>query len=258
MPPDTKSLSRKALGTRHQPQASREAILRAAAAEFAAEGRAGARMQAIARAARVNKALLYYYFEDKDALYGAVLDQYLQPLFQQLTAVLDGPASPGDRILSYARVHFNAIAESPQYARLFQGEMMSAGRGMSAHLSRIVEDFSRPLSLRLVATLNEGIRCGAFRGIDPAQFIPSMLGTIVFYFAAAPVMHRLRGEDPLSSAAIAARRAAVLDQIAAALFADRETGLRLAVRISAPNRSTASSLLPSATRPHRIAARRRK
>ncbi|MGH9515612.1 MAG: helix-turn-helix domain-containing protein, partial [Terriglobales bacterium] len=51
------------LGTRGKPEESRAAILKAAVVEFAREGVAGARTDAIARAARVNKALLYYYFK---------------------------------------------------------------------------------------------------------------------------------------------------------------------------------------------------
>ena len=51
-------------------QGSRRAILQAAITEFSREGVAGARTDAIARAAKVNKALLYYYFEDKESLYG--------------------------------------------------------------------------------------------------------------------------------------------------------------------------------------------
>src|ERR1039458_628157 len=62
------------LGTRGRPKESRASILKAAVAEFAEHGIAGARTDAIARAAHVNKALLYYYFKDKDALYEAVLD----------------------------------------------------------------------------------------------------------------------------------------------------------------------------------------
>src|SRR5215472_16110984 len=145
------------LGSRGQPEATREAILQAASSEFAMEGLAGARMDAIAHAARVNKALLYYYFHDKDALYGAVLDQFFRPLFERLTQVLDRSASPGERILSYARMHFDTIAAAPHYARLFQGEMMSAGRDMSPYLSEIVERYARPLFLRLQATFAQGV-----------------------------------------------------------------------------------------------------
>ena len=63
------------MGSRGRPEESRAAILKAAVAEFSREGPAGARTDAIARAAKVNKALLYYYFKDKESLHGAVLDQ---------------------------------------------------------------------------------------------------------------------------------------------------------------------------------------
>lgn len=245
-------------GTRRQPDTSRESILKAASLEFANEGFSGARMDAIARSAGVNKALLYYYFHDKDALYGASLDEFFRPLFERLTRVLDGPASPGKRILGYARTHFDTIARTPHYARLFQSEMMSAGRSISPHLSRIVDDYSRPLSQRLHATLTQGIGRGEFRQVDVFQFIPSMVATIVFYFVTAPVLRQLRGIDPLSPEAIQARRVAVLDQIAAALFADREAGLRLAVQIAAEGESPEASPLPAAKPHHRVAARRRK
>ena len=66
-----------ARGSRRQPDLSRKAILQAALVEFAQEGLAGARVDAIAEAAGVNKALLYYYFHDKESLYGAVLDLFL-------------------------------------------------------------------------------------------------------------------------------------------------------------------------------------
>src|SRR5208337_5663180 len=88
-------------GTRRQPEASRDAILRAALAEFAQEGLAGARMDAIAAAAGVNKALLYYYFRDKESLYGALLDDLFRRLKERVVRALDAPGSAGERLLSY-------------------------------------------------------------------------------------------------------------------------------------------------------------
>ena len=254
----TKSLRSRRLGSRGQPEVTRDAILRAAGIEFSMEGLAGARMDAIASAARVNKALLYYYFHDKDALYGAVLDQFFRPLFARLTEVLDSPASPGERILGYARAHFDTIAEKPHYARLFQSELMSAGRDVSARLSEIVERYARPLLGRLQATLQQGVENGQFRQIDIMQFIPSMIATIVFYFVAAPMLRRLRGFEPFSPEAIRSRREAVLNFIAAALFADREAGLRLAADIAAQAELAETSLLPGVEPHHHVAARRAK
>jgi len=65
--------------------------------EFAQEGLAGARVDAIAEAAGVNKALLYYYFRDKESLYGAVLDRFFEPLLDRVMKVCDRPGTAGER-----------------------------------------------------------------------------------------------------------------------------------------------------------------
>src|ERR1700680_4552266 len=89
------------MGSRGQPEESRAAILRAAAQEFAEHGIAGARTDAIARAARVNKALLYYYFKDKETLYGAVLDNAFSGLKRTVFLVLDGDLPPRQQMMGY-------------------------------------------------------------------------------------------------------------------------------------------------------------
>src|SRR5437773_9948366 len=86
---------------------TRAAILDAATREFATEGMAGARIDAIARAARVNKALLYYYFRNKEALYGAVLDRVFAGLAERVRAALETDAPPRERVLAYAGAHFD-------------------------------------------------------------------------------------------------------------------------------------------------------
>src|ERR1700674_2845355 len=55
-------------------------ILAVAEKIFADQGRAGARMEEIARAAKVNKALLYYYFRSKEELHRFVLEALLSQL----------------------------------------------------------------------------------------------------------------------------------------------------------------------------------
>jgi hypothetical protein len=109
-----------------------------------------------------------------------------------------------------------------------------------------------------VATLTEGIDQREFRPVDVTEFIPTLVAAIVFYFVTAPVRLRLRGADPFSPEAIQARRAAVLDQIAAMLFADREAGLRLAVEFASNGGSAEISPSPVSQPRHHVAARKRK
>src|SRR2546425_12748921 len=108
------------LGTRGRPEESRAAILQAAVREFAQEGVAGARTDAIARAAGVNKALLYYYFKDKETLYGAVLDQVFGGLKESIGAALSSDLPPREKLLAYVGAHFDYIASHPLYPRITQ------------------------------------------------------------------------------------------------------------------------------------------
>src|SRR6202049_4270086 len=98
------------MGSRGQPEESLAAILQAAAKEFAEHGIAGARTDAIAREARVNKALLYYYFKDKETLYGAVLDDTFSGLKTRVFRVLDSNLPPREKMMAYAGVYFAFIA----------------------------------------------------------------------------------------------------------------------------------------------------
>jgi len=120
--------SKPRMGSRGRPAQSRAAILEAAVREFSREGVAGARTDAIARAARVNKALLYYYFKDKEALYNAVLDQVFGGLVTAIEEVLSRDLPPKEKILAYASTHFDYIANHPLYPRIVQAEMMSGSR----------------------------------------------------------------------------------------------------------------------------------
>ena len=219
-------------GSRRQPDASRKAILQAALAEFAQEGLAGARVDAIAEAAGVNKALLYYYFRDKDTLYAATLDGFFAPLHDRIMAVWEQPGTAGERFLWYVRQHFDAIAESPHYARIFMGELMSASRGGTTHLDRIAAKYMKPTGLRVIALIEEGIRRGEFRRIDPVQTLPSAIGAIVHYFLTAPLRERFLRDEDMPMPTVEERRAAVLDFIAAAVFADRNAGIKLAAKIA--------------------------
>jgi len=211
------------LGTRGQPEQTRAAILEAALKEFSAEGIAGARTDAIARAAGVNKALLYYYFHDKETLYGAALDHVFGGLADRLEKALKPELTPGEKILAYVQAHFDYIAENPVYPRMVQREMMRAGsptspQVSSPHIRHMAERYFKPTFMKLAEILQDGVQAGEFRPVNPAQYIPSMIAIIVFYFINTPVVRLIVPGDPLSPERVAERRAAVLDFISASLF----------------------------------------
>jgi len=205
------------LGTRGRPEESRAAILKAAVAEFADYGIAGARTDAIARAARVNKALLYYYFKDKDALYEAVLDHVFGGLRARVMPVLDSKLPPRQKMLEYVGTYFDYIAANPRFPRVVQAEWMRSGEG-SPRMQRVAREYFRPISEKVTEVLRLGVAAGEFQPMNPMDFLPSVVGVIIFYFSAAPLMKTLTKVDPLSQNRIRERRAFVLNFISAALF----------------------------------------
>src|SRR5271157_6583020 len=150
------------LGTRGRPEESRASILKAAVAEFAENGIAGARTDAIARAAQVNKALLYYYFKDKDALYEAVLDHVFSGLRERVMPVLESGLPPRQKMLEYLGAYFDYIAANPRFPRVVQGEWMRSGAG-GAPMQRVAKEYFRPIFEKLAGVLREGMEAGEFR-----------------------------------------------------------------------------------------------
>jgi AcrR family transcriptional regulator len=212
--------SKPRLGTRGHPEQSRAAILKAAVREFAREGVAAARTDAIARSAGVNKALLYYYFKDKEALYQAVLDEVFDGVRVAINNAVAQPLPPRERLAAYVGAHFDYIASHPLYPRIVHAEFLRAGRDPS-RLQRIAKQYFQPIFAKIAELLKEGEQSGEFRRVNPLHFIPSMVSVIVFYFTTAPIMRVMTGLDPMSPELLAERRAAVVDFISAALLMPR-------------------------------------
>ncbi len=208
-------------GTRGDAEKTRAAILKAALHEFASEGVAGARTDAIARAAGVNKALLYYYFKDKESLYGAVIDNVFAGLRDRVLEVLSMKGTPTERLLAYAGAHFDYAASAAELPRVLQHAMMRGARSKSPHLKHIAKNYFTPIYEKLLELFDEGVRSGEFRKVDARRVVVCMIGSILHYFHAFPFAVALGHVDPLSPENLAAQRAAVLDFVSHAVLKEK-------------------------------------
>jgi AcrR family transcriptional regulator len=188
---------------------------------FAEQGLAGARMDEIARAAKVNKALLYYYFRSKEELYRFVLEALLSQLRQRVGPQGAGPVTPQKRLAAVIDNFFDFVQRHPNYPRLIQREMMSHG----PNRDWIVSEYYRPLHGQLVSLIAEGISAGEFRRVDTQNTAFNVISLMVFYFAAAPVLGSMLGHDPLQPREVSRRRKAVHDLLEHGLF-QSEAGTR--------------------------------
>jgi len=212
---------------------TRRAILRAAVREFSAHGLAGARTDAIAESAKVNKALLYYYFKSKSGLYAAAIEEVSGAVADRAFAALDPKHSAGERLLRTALSHFDRILTQRDFQSLMQQEMVRMRRGESDEMPALVKNVFKPLLGKLQEAVHEGIEKGELCQMDWLQVCYSALGANVLYFLSAPMMRMLLPFDPFKPAAIESRRKAAVQFLANALFVDRTHGARLARRVLA-------------------------
>lgn len=203
--------------TNRRDEDARARIFTAAVQEFAAHGLAGARTEAIAKGAGVNIALLFYYFRNKEQLYQAVLEETFAGYEAAVLPALTAKASPSERILRYAAAFYDYVAQSARRACLVHQEMSRPGKG-KATVHKYLKQYKRPMDRRLRAVLREGIAAGEFRSVDIENFVISVSPLITHYFSASAAIQELIGADPLTPTRIAARKAAVLDLIGAALL----------------------------------------
>src|SRR5580658_8293966 len=212
---------------------TRKTILRAAIREFSLHGLAGARTDAIAESAKVNKALLYYYFKSKKGLYAAAIDEVSSAVAERALAALDPKHSAGERLLRTALSHFDRILSQRDFQSLMQQEMVRMGRGESEALPTMVENVFKPLLGKLEEAVHDGIKTGELCQVDWLQVVYSVLGANVLYFLSAPMMRLLLPFDPMEPAAVESRRKAAAQYIGNTLFVDRAHGARLVKRVLA-------------------------
>jgi TetR/AcrR family transcriptional regulator len=200
---------------------SRAKILVAAERIFARDSLAGARTEAIAAEAGVNKALLYYYFKSKEDLYEAVIEAHLREFNQRAFAILQAPGPARSLLLHYVELHFDFMSRRRRHALLFQQLMMKGGKPPE----RLFRQYIIPRSEALQQLLVRGMRDGEFRRVDPFHAALSIAALIVFYFSAAPILQLIRSVDPFSAASLKRRKHEVLEFVRHALFTEPEKPL---------------------------------
>src|SRR3954453_6654082 len=106
---------------------SRDRVFAAAAAEFASRGYAGANVDRIARAARLNKAMIYYHFDSKAALSRAILRDMFGAVRAAVAAVEASDASPADKIRHYIEAIAAAAEARPHFPPIWLREIAEGG-----------------------------------------------------------------------------------------------------------------------------------
>ncbi|MGE0452018.1 MAG: TetR/AcrR family transcriptional regulator [Vicinamibacteria bacterium] len=191
---------------------SQESLLEAATREFMTAGFAGARVDAIARRAKANKAMIYYHFGSKEGLYRAVLLRHFGGVLSEIERLVAEEPDPLRRLARIYAGIAHVLEERPALAHIMVREILAGGQHMAPEVRKTLTTI-----VGLVRrTIEEGVAKGALRPADPWIVHLSMIAPLLFHRLTAPVVARalpgvLAGVEPPSADAMLAHLARVLE-----------------------------------------------
>jgi AcrR family transcriptional regulator len=161
------------------PQQTQQRILEAALQEFSAKGFAGARVDVIARRARINKRMLYHYFGDKEGLFREALRRKIA---ERAAWLATAPEEPAERLPAW----FQLACRDREWVQLLQWEALQWGE------KKVIDEERRQEN---VARAVERVRQQQAKGLldpnlDPGQLLLSMMA-VTAYAMAFPQLARL-------------------------------------------------------------------
>jgi AcrR family transcriptional regulator len=198
---------------------SQRDILEAALDEFAAHGLAGARMDRIAERAAVNKRLIYYYFENKETLFLAVLEQAYERIRSEERKLELTQVEPTEAIRRLISFTWHYYLAHPEFLTLLNSENLHRARHLKQ--STKVLTMHSPLVATLGDVLERGVRTKIFRaGVDPVQLYISIAGLSYFYLSNCHTLSTIFGRDLLGAKAKVERLSHMTDLVLGYLVRD--------------------------------------
>jgi AcrR family transcriptional regulator len=167
-------------------------ILDTARQIFIEKGFDGARMQEIADKARINKALLHYYYRSKQKLFEAIFDESFKKIIPRIFEFMSTSKSLEFKIEQFVSSYIDILIENPHLPSFVLHEL---NRNPDRITDMVLISGIDPISIK--DKLAEQIAKGKYNNIDPHQLLVNMLSLCIFPFIARPILQSvLFDKDP--------------------------------------------------------------
>jgi AcrR family transcriptional regulator len=194
------------------PARTRAVILSAATQEFAARGLTGARVDAIAKRARVNKRMIYHYFGGKDGLYLAVLEATYEAIRAAEQDLHLTDRDPVDGMRELVLFTWRYFIAHPEFLSLLGTENLH----QAAYLKRSkrIRELHSPLVGGISALLERGAAARVFRaGVDPVELYITIAALGFFYLSNRHTLSTIFGRDLSGRQSLKARERHIVDVV---------------------------------------------
>jgi TetR/AcrR family transcriptional regulator len=142
--------------------------------------------------AGLNSALVKYYFGNKNGLMLALLNRDMSNIVTNLSALVAKDMSPEEKLRRHVSAVIDTYYTYPYLNRLC---MKMVRDSAPAEAARIADLYLRPISAAYDRLINEGIKAGKFRKIDPQFFYFTVTGAADRFFSSRLVLRHCYNQD---------------------------------------------------------------
>ena len=166
-------------------------ILAAAKKVFVARGMTGARMQDIADEAGINKALLHYYFKNKEKLFEMIFVEITMNFFPRMKMIFESDDPLFIKIENFCSAYIDNILSNPYIPIFVLNEIHQRPQWF---VKKVLKAGPPQLTIFL-RQVEESVKTGAIRPVHPMQLLLNILSMCIFPFVAKPMLMALTGID---------------------------------------------------------------
>ena len=161
-----------------------EKIFEAAFKVFQLKGFKGARMQEIADEAGINKAMLHYCFKNKELLFEAVFMNAFGKLAPQINEIFKSQDSIFEKIKKFTDSYISFVMNYPFLPQFIIQEM----NNNPEFVTKFLKKENRPDPTKLIHQIENEIKSGILKPINPKQLLIDIFSMTVFPFAAQALL----------------------------------------------------------------------
>jgi AcrR family transcriptional regulator len=173
---------------------TREKILEAARNVFLQKGMYGARMQDIADEAGINKALVHYYFKNKQQLFEEIFVEAAAKLFPRINAIFSSDDSLFVKLELFCAEYITMMSENPYLPLFVLNEM---NQNPVHFMSKLWGKNQRPAPQKFLEQVQKEIEMGIIKNISPLQLLMNLISMTIFPFIGKPVFQLNLGLDEI-------------------------------------------------------------